>query len=331
MDTNLPDVAKSLVADGHGVFAADASPKTLGMRAQEVGLNLDTLEARLAYRAMTLATNGLGQYIGGIILHQEALSLIPQLVKQNILPGVKVDQGTVEMAPGSVEKVTQGLEDLAPRLQTYHDQGAKFTKWRAVIVIGTQTPTVAAITKNAVDLAKFAKLSQQAGLVPIVEPEVLMEGNHTLERCKEVTQQVGQAVFIQLQNHQVDITAMLYKPNMVVAGRDCPQQQLSEVAKQTVQVMKSFVPTHLPGIVFLSGGQEAILATVRLNEIAQVGTGAPWQWSFSFERALEGPAMHVWRGKTENEAAAQKVLLHRARCNSLASLGHYNAGVEHEI
>ncbi len=286
MDAALPSVAKSLVADGRGVFAADASPKTLGKRAFEIGLSLDAPAARLAYRAMTLAMAGLGQYIGGVILHEEALSLIPQLVQQNILPGVKVDQGTGEMTPGSVEKVTQGLEGLADRLQTFRNLGAKFTKWRAVITIGVQTPTVANITKNASDLAQFAKLSQRAGLVPIVEPGVLMDGNHTLERCQEVTKQVGQAVFIQLEKHQVDMAAMLYKPNMAVAGKDCPQQpSLAEVAAQTVQVMKSFVPTHLPGIVFLSGGQEAILATLRLNEIAQVGTGAPWRWSFSFERA----------------------------------------------
>ncbi len=329
MDDQLSQVARNLVAGGRGVFAADASPKTLGKRAQEIGLSLDTLEARLAYRAMTLATDGLGQYIGGVILHEEALSLIPELTKQNILPGVKVDQGTAEMQPGSIEKITQGLTDLPQRLEMYQYQGAKFTKWRAVLTITSQTPTAQNIDSNAAALASFARLSQEAGLVPIVEPEILMEGDHTSDRCADVTRLVGKKVFAALLEQEVDLSAMLYKPNMIVAGKNCPSQpSLSQVAEKTVGVMQEIVAAKLPGIVFLSGGQEAILATQRLNEIAKLGAGTPWRRSFSFERALEGPAMQVWAGKDENVSLAQQVLLHRAKCNSLASVGQYTMEVE---
>ncbi len=329
---SLGEVASSLVADGQGIFAADASPNTLGTRAQSIGLSLKTLEERLKYRKITLTTPDLGKYIGGVILHEEALGLIDVLNSQGIVPGVKVDQGIVEMQPGSVEKITQGLEGLVNRLAEYARAGTKFTKWRAVIIIGTGTPTSANIDSNAQTLAKYAKLSQQAGLVPVVEPEVLMEGNHSLDRCADVTRLVGKKVFQALLEQEVDLTGMLYKPNMVVAGKDCPAQPtLMEVAQKTVEVMQEVVPPKVPGVPFLSGGQDAILATQRLNEIAKLGTGSTWRWSFSFERGIEGPAMQAWAGQDENISKAQQVLLHRAKCNNLASLGQYNESVENEI
>lgn len=281
---------------------------------------------------MTLTTPDLGKYIGGVILNEEALSLIDVVTYPGIVPGVKVDQGTGEMQPGSAEKITQGLEGLADRLAEYVRAGAKFTKWRAVITITATTPTSANIDSNAKSVAKYAKLSQQAGLIPVVEPEVLMNGDHSLERCADVTRLVGKKVFQALLEQEVDLAGMLYKPNMVVAGQDCPAQStLMEVAQKTVEVMREVVAPKVAGIVFLSGGQDPLLATQRLNEIASLGTGASWRWSFSFERALEGPAMQIWAGKDENISQAQKVLLHRAKCNSLASLGQYSEGVENEI
>ena len=331
MDQLLSQVASGLVADGKGIFAADASPKTLEGRVEDSS-TLDTLEERLRYRRMTLTTPGLGKYIGGVILNEEALSLIDAVTSQGIVPGVKVDQGTGEMQPGSVEKVTQGLEGLADRLAEYARAGAKFTKWRAIIIITATTPTSANIDSNAKSLAKFAKLSQQAGLVPVVEPEVLMDGDHPLERCADVTRLVGKKVFQALLEQEVDLAGMLYKPNMVLAGADCPAQPTNaEIAQQTVEVMQEVVPPKVPGIPFLSGGQDAVLATQRLNEIAKLGAGAHWRWTFSFERALEGPAMQAWAGQDENISKAQKVLLHRAKCNSLASLGEYNEVIENEV
>jgi len=325
--SGLSQVASGLVSDGKGIFAADASPKTLEDRVEDSSI-LDTLEERLKYRRMTLATPELGKYIGGVILNEEALSIVDVLNSQEIIPGVKVDQGT----QGEVEKITLGLEGLAERLRGYSNRGAKFTKWRAVITISATAPTSANIDSNAKSLAKYAKLSQQAGLVPIVEPEVLMRGDHSIDRCADVTRLVGKKTFQALLEQEVDLAGMLYKPNMVLAGQNCPiQPTLTEVAHQTVGVMREIVPSQVPGIVFLSGGQDAILATRRLNEIAKLGTGTPWRWSFSFERALEGPAMQIWAGKDENVSSAQHILLHRAKCNSLASLGKYTEGVEHEI
>ncbi|MDO8488287.1 MAG: class I fructose-bisphosphate aldolase [bacterium] len=332
MDTNLSQVAKDLVANGRGIFAADAGPKTLAKRAAEINLSLETVDQRLKYRTMTISTPGLSQYIGGVILHEEAMSLVSVLNQQGIKAGLKVDQGTVEMTSGSIEKITEGLEKLDQKLADASQAGAKFSKWRAVIIISSATPSSANVEANCETLARYAKLSQKAGLVPIIEPEVLMEGTHPLERCADVTRLVGKKMFASLLKHEIDLTGMLYKPNMVLAGKDCPSQPtVTEIAQKTVEVMQEIVPPKVPGIVFLSGGQEAGSATQRLNEIAKLGGGSPWRWSFSFERGLEGPAMQTWQGQEANIVAAQKMLLHRAKCNSLASLGKYTAEVEHEI
>lgn len=332
MDVSLPQVAYDLVSQGKGIFAADAGPKSLAKRGAEIGLNLESVADRLKYRELTLQTSGLNQYIGGVILDEEALSLGQLLKEQNILMGVKVDQGTAEAKPGSLEKITLGLDGLVARLAKFKQQGAAFAKWRAVIIISNGLPTFANILQNAKDLAQYALLSQQAGLVPIVEPEVLMDGDHSISKCESVTKQVGYAVFEALAKAKVDVTDMLYKTNMVVAGKaSTSKPSLAEVTQKTLDTIRSFTPTELPAIVFLSGGQEAVLATQRLNEIAKLGADSPWRWSFSFERAIEEPAMQTWQGRAENVAAAQKVLLHRAKCNSLASMGKYTQEVENEI
>lgn len=331
MGNNLSTIATQLLADGRGVFAADASPKTLGGRAKELGLNLNSLDDRLAYRKMTLSAPELGKYIGGVILHEEAIELAGMLKNHSMLPGVKVDQGTKEVSVGSVEKITLGLEGLANRLARFVQQGAKFTKWRAVFTISSSTPSQEVISKNAEDLATYAKVSQEAGLVPVVEPEVLMEGEHDLNACAQVTAKVGKAVFDQLAEKGVDISAMLYKPNMTLPGKSNTNHvEDLVIAKQTVDTLDQFLPDNLPGVVFLSGGQDAMLTTVRLNDIAKLWTRPSTRPSFSFERALEGPVMQVWAGKEKNVIQAQRVLLHRARCNSLASLGKYSQEVENE-
>lgn len=328
-----------MLSNGKGIFAADASPKTIGKRSQSLGINLDNEDQRRRYREVILTAPDLEKYIGGVILHDETIrqstatgqSFVDVLQAKGILPGIKVDQGLVEMSFGSLEKVSQGLEQLDQRLDDYVQLGAKFTKWRIVVTIGQGIPTVENIDSNAKTLASFALFSQRRGLVPIVEPEVLMDGDHTIDRCLDVTRLVGKKVFQQLLMHEVDLSAMLYKPNMVVAGKDSPSQPTEhEVAQKTVDVMQEIVPPKVPGVAFLSGGQEALLATRRLNEIARLA-GASRRFSFSFERALEGPAMKVWNNKDENVSAARKVLLHRAKCNSLASLGQYSLEVENEV
>ena len=324
--SDLPGIAESLVEKGKGIFAADASPHTIDKRLAEAGMSGETEEDRRKYREVIFATPGLGDFIGGIILHDESTRqktdsgelFVDVIKKSGIMPGVKVDGGTIDMDGFPGEKIAEGLDGLAKRLTEYVAWGAKFTKWRAVITVGENLPTRECVKANALILARFAAISQAAGLVPVVEPEVLMEGDHSIDKCQKATEMVGRIVFEALEGQRVDLAGLLYKPNMVVAGNDCPKQPgIEEVAEKTVETMNKIVSVRVPGIVFLSGGQEAKTATARLNAIAKAGAGASWRWAFSFERALEGPAM-------ENMELAQKILLHRARMNSKASLGQYN-------
>jgi fructose-bisphosphate aldolase class I len=299
---------------------------------KQLGREVKDEVTRKKYRQIVLSTKGLGKYIGGVILHDETIrqraddgvEFVELLKSEGIAPGIKVDKGFKDLAMFKGEKITEGLDGLRERLEEYVKLGAKFTKWRSVIVIDEGIPTRQAVQSNAHALARYAALSQEAGLVPIVEPEVLMEGNHTVEGCAEATEMVGRVVFEVLRDMRIDMRGMLYKPNMVVPGRECATQvDVDVVAAKTVEVMKKVVSVDLPGVVFLSGGQDAKLATVRLNRISQMGAGVPWRWTFSFERALEEPAMRAWQGKSENSQAAQEALLARARYNSEASLGTF--------
>jgi fructose-bisphosphate aldolase class I len=330
--TELVTTAQALVAPGKGILAADESFPTIGRRFTALKIPVSE-EKRRAYRALLFSTPSLGDFISGAILFDETLrqrtkdgrATLPRiLVRQGIIPGIKVDQGTVPLANFPGEKITQGLDGLRERLAEYRQLGARFTKWRAVIAIGERLPTAACIAANAGPLARFAALSQEAGLVPIVEPEVLMDGTHTLARCEEVTGLTLQAVFAGLLAHRVRLEAILLKTGMVLSGKDCSRQaNASEVAEATLRCLRRVVPAAVPGIVFLSGGQSDVVATERLNAICQVD-GAPWALSFSFGRALQDEAMKTWAGASRNQAAAQTALHHRARCNGLAVQGKYN-------
>lgn len=322
--SDLSVLAKNLVAGGKGIFAADASPGTLEKRAGETGLVLKDEAERRRYREVLFTTRGLGQYIGGVIMHEESTTqktadgklFTECLEEEGIVPGVKVDKG--------IDDPAKGLEGLPERLAKYYSLGARLTKWRAVIN--------EEVTANAEIVAKYALLSQQAGLVPIVEPEVLMDGEHTIEKCQEVTEMAARAVFEALVDARVELEGILYKTNMVVAGKKCIQQPSDEeIAKLTVETLRKVVSVRVPGVVFLSGGQEPLQATKRLNLISHIGAGSPWRWTFSYERALEGPVMKIWQGKDENKNEAQKVLLHRAKMNSLASLGKYKEEMENSL
>ena len=327
----------ALLAPGKGLLAADESFPTIGKRFAALNIPV-TEDNRRAYRETLFATPGLGEFISGAILFDETMHQksgggmpLPELlVRQGIIPGVKVDHGTIALANFPGEKITQGLDGLRERLGAYRELGARFTKWRAVIAIGERLPTAACIVANAGPLAQFAALSQEAGLVPIVEPEVLMDGNHTIARCEEVTGLTLQAVFAALIAHRVMLEGMLLKTGMVLSGKASPRAAgVEEVAEATLRCLRRAVPAAVPGIVFLSGGQSDVAATERLNAICRVG-GAPWSLSFSFGRALQDAPMKTWGGAPAHTAAAQSALLHRARCNSLAVQGRYSAATEHE-
>lgn len=331
----LQTTVAALLAPGKGILAADESFPTIGKRFAALGIP-STAENRQAYRELLFTTPGLSEFISGAILFDETLrertsagiSLPELLAQQGIVPGIKVDKGTVALANFPGEKFTQGLDGLRERLAGYRELGARFTKWRAVITVGEGRPTAAALAANAQSLALFAALSQEAGLVPIVEPEVLMDGNHTLARCAEVTTAALQAVFAALREQRVSLSAMLLKTGMVLPGTDCPQQaDTATVADATIYCLRGVVPAEVPGIVFLSGGQSDVVATERLNAIGGLG-GGPWKLSFSFGRALQDAAMKTWGGSPANVAAAQAALHHRAQCNALAVQGRDTAAAE---
>lgn len=327
---NLTEIAKSLVAPGKGILAADESAPTIEKRFKSIGVT-STEDNRRAYRELLFRAAGLGQFISGVILFDETIrqraadgTPIPELLqRQGIIPGIKVDKGTAALALYPGDKITEGLDGLRGRFAEYGRLGAHFSKWRAVITIGDGIPTPFCLEANAHALARFASLSQEAGLVPIVEPEVLMDGMHSIERCEEVSAAALAAVFQALTAHRVQFESMLLKPNMVISGKECSRQaDPREVAVATLRCLKRFVPAAVPGIVFLSGGQSDVDATKNLNAMNQLG-GAPWELSFSYGRALQAPALKAWAGKVENTGAAQQALLHRARCNQAARFGNY--------
>ncbi len=333
----LIETAKALVAGDKGLLAMDESTPTCDKRFAALGIP-QTVEMRRAYREMIVTTPQLGESISGAILFDETIRqstkdgtpFLKILTDAGIIPGIKVDAGAKDLAGHPGEKVTEGLDGLRERLEEYAKMGARFAKWRAVIAIGEGIPTRACIEANAHALARYAALCQEAGLVPIVEPEVLMKGNHTLERGGAVSADVLHAVFDQLYAQGVLLEGMLLKPNMVLPGLDCPQQSsVEEVADATVHCLLRAVPAAVPGIAFLSGGQSAELASARLNAMnVRFKAQMPWELAFSFARAIQQPALELWRGDDNNVAAAQRALAHRAALNRMARRGEYTAAME---
>ena len=332
---NLESVARKLVAPGKGILAADESTPTIEKRLKSIGV-ASTEENRRAYRDVLFTTAGVGEFISGVILFDETIrqktrdgrTFVAALEQEGIIPGIKVDKGAKPMANFPGEKITEGLDGLRERLAEYRQLGARFAKWRAVIGIGEKIPTRRCIETNAELLARYAALCQEADLVPIVEPEVLMDGSHAIERHFDVTEQTLQSVFHALAEYRVALEAMLLKPNMVLSGKDCAQQApVQEVAEATVLCMKRVVPAAVPGLVFLSGGQTDLQATEHLNAMNRLDQ-VPWQLSFSYGRALQAPVLKAWKGEPANVADAQRAFHHRAFCNSKARFGKYTEDME---
>jgi len=334
---NLIDTASSLVAGDKGLIAMDESNPTCNKRFAALGIP-QTVEMRRRYRELIVSTPGLGDSISGAILYDETIRqsksdgtpFVHALVDAGIVPGIKVDEGAKDLAGFAGEKITEGLDGLRERLAEYVTLGARFAKWRAVITIGDGIPTTGAIDANAHALARYAALCQEAGLVPIVEPEVLMDGDNDIERCRAITQQVLHAVFDQLDSQRVILEATILKPNMVLPGlKSMKQASVDEVAGATITTFLRTVPAAVPAVVFLSGGQDAALASARLNAMnVQYRSTAPWAISFSFSRAIQQPALELWKGDDANVRAAQLALYHRAFCNRAARRGEYNKALE---
>ena len=331
----LERTARALVAKGKGILAADESHPTVKKRFDTVGLE-STEENRRKYRELFLIAPGMEEFISGVILFDETIRqsagdgrrFPAVLAAKSVIPGIKVDKGTTVIPGSPGERVTNGLDGLRERLEEYRSLGARFTKWRAVIEIGPGTPSPYGISANAHALARFAALSQESGLVPIVEPEVLMDGDHDIAECGRASEATLRTVFSELAEAGVVFEGMLLKPNMVLPGKRSPRQAgVEEVALATVQVLRRTVPAAVPGIVFLSGGQSAVMATEHLNAMNGLGPH-PWELSFSFARALQGPALEAWKGKDANIAAAQAIFVHRARCNGTARYGTYRKEME---
>jgi fructose-bisphosphate aldolase, class I len=331
--------AELLVADDKGILAMDESDPTCNRRFAELGIRQDE-ETRRAYREMIVTTPELRNCISGAILYDETIRqktkdgtpFIKTIIDSGIIPGIKVDMGTVDLAGHPREKVTEGLDGLRDRLKYYFTLGARFAKWRAVITIGNAIPSRGCIVANAHALARYAALCQEAGLVPIVEPEVLMDGNHTMEQSFEATEEVLRTVFNQLYAQRVTLECMILKPNMVLPGLACPRQEsVYEVADATMECLLRTVPAAVPGVAFLSGGQTGELASARLNAMnIRFKSRLPWELTFSFARAIQQPALEIWNGEEKNTEAAQKALYHRASCNRAARRGEYNAEMERE-
>lgn len=330
--SEMVQTAANMVEAGKGILAIDESTPTIKKRFDTI--NLESTEAnRRAYRDLLITLPGGNEYISGMILYDETLRQstadgVPfpkALVDQGIMPGIKVDMGAKDLAGHPGEKVTEGLDGLRDRLSEYRELGAKFAKWRAVITIGDNIPSQACIEANAHALARYAGLCQEAGIVPMVEPEVLMDADNTIEKCYEVTEATLIALFNQLKSQDVSIERTILKVNMVVSGKQCPTQAgVQEVADMTVRCLRANVPAELPGIVFLSGGQTPELATAHLNAMNASNSNMPWPLSFSYGRALQAPCIAAWSGKAENLEAAKAALLHREKCNSLACSGKYS-------
>ena len=333
---DLGSTAQALVAAGKGLLAADETVPTVTKRL--AALNIEsTPDSRRAYREMFVSTAGVAEFISGVIMqdetiHQRSSTGTPfadLLAQQGIMPGIKVDNGAKLLAGSPGEKVTEGLDGLRNRLKEYRALGARFAKWRAVIAVSDTLPSATCVHANAHALARYAVLCQEQGLVPIVEPEVLMEGAHSIERCEEVTGNVLHAVFNALFDQRVSFDGMLLKPNMIIAGKACAKQvSIHEVALATLRCLGRHVPAAVPGIVFLSGGQNHLVATAHLNAINQLEGPKPWKLSFSYGRALQDEALKAWHGRNENLTIAQREFYHRAKCDSAAALGKYRAAME---
>ena len=336
--TELAATARGLVAEGKGILAADESTPTITKRLDAIGVEA-TEETRRGYRELLFTTEGIGEHISGVIMYDETIRqsaadgtpFVKLLAKGGVMSGIKVDTGAKALAKAPGEKVTEGLDGLRGRLEEYASLGARFTKWRAVITIGDGIPSATCIEANAHALGRFAALSQEAGLVPIVEPEVLMDGGHDIDACAAVTEKTLERVFLALFEHRVALEGMLLKPNMVISGKDCSAQAGAEaVAAATIQVFRRVVPSAVPGVVFLSGGQSEVEASANLNALNALAAQAPWQLSFSYGRALQQSALKAWGGKAGNVAQAQAALRHRARMNGAARTASYAATLEEE-
>ena len=331
----MQQTINDMVDDHRGILAADESAPTIKKRFDDINLESNE-DNRRTYRTLLLETPGLGKFISGVILFEETLGqknaagtpLAEVAWNQKIVPGIKVDKGTEPLAGSPGDLVTKGLDGLSDRLKTYVDQGARFAKWREVYPITTTNPTRLGIHANAERLAHYAAICQEQGVVPIVEPEVLMDGEHDIDRCEEVTEQVLFAVFQALRQYGVTLEHMILKPNMVLPGKDCRTANPNEIAEATIRVFRRVVPAAVPSINFLSGGQSPEEATINLNAVNQIG--GPWKLSISYGRALQQPVLVAWQGKPENVVAAEIALLKRARLNSLARKGGYKLSMENE-
>ena len=332
---DLNSVALAMVANGKGILAADESSPTIKKRFDSINAE-STEENRRRYREMLFTTEGAADYIGGVILFDETIrqstsdgvGFSQYLSDLGMIPGIKVDKGAKALAGFPGETVTEGLDGLRDRLAEYRDLGAKFAKWRAVINIGDGIPSEYGLSANAHALARYSALCQEAGIVPIVEPEVLMDGDHSIERCEEVTAAALDVVFAELKAHRVALEGIVLKPNMVISGSDASNRAApQEVADATMRCLKAHVPAEVPGIAFLSGGQSAEEATEHLGLMNQMGD-LPWELSFSYGRALQAPALAAWQGDEANYAAGQRALFKRAKLNSLAHLGKYEVAME---
>ena len=334
---NLAETAAALVADDRGLLAMDESILTCNRRFAKLGIP-QTEEARRTYRELIVTTPGLGEAISGAILFDETIRqrkkdgtpFVKAIAEAGIIPGIKVDLGEAELAGFPGEQVTEGLDGLSARLSEYVRMGARFAKWRAVLAVSDVLPSRGCIEANAHMLARYARSCQEAGLVPVIEPEVLMEGGHSLERCGEVTEEVLRTVFAVLHRQRVMLEGMILKPNMVLPGGACLRQEsVDDVADATVTCLLRAVPAAVPGVAFLSGGQSPDLASARLNAMnVRFKARLPWALSFSFARAIQQPALDIWRGEESRVQAAQQALLHRARCNRSARRGEYSGALE---
>ena len=334
-EQDLASTAKAMVAPGKGILAADESSPTIKKRFDLIATE-STEENRRSYRQMLFTTPGISDFISGVILFDETIRqadsngtpLAEVLAAQGVIPGIKVDKGAKPLAGFSGEKVTEGLDGLRERLAEYRLMGARFAKWRAVITIGDDIPSDFCLHANAHALARYAALCQEAEIVPIVEPEVLMDGEHTLERCEQVTAAALDLVFGELIEHKVDLTGIVLKPNMVISGSECSQRaDVREVAEATVRCLKAHVPESVPGIAFLSGGQSAEEATAHLSAMNELGPH-PWELTFSYGRALQAPVLSAWGGDPAKLTSGQDALFKRARLNGLARTGDYSPDLE---
>ena len=341
MSTNLEALqatARAMVAPGQGILAADESNATMTKRLEAVGVE-STEESRRHFREMLVSTPGVEEHISGVILYDETIrqsgsdgqSFCELLQERGMVPGIKVDTGAKPLAGADGEKVTEGLDGLRERLTEYHELGARFAKWRAVIALGEALPSAYCVDVNAHALARYAALCQEAGIVPIVEPEVLMDGAHSIDRAEEATEATLRAVFAALGDQRVALEGIVLKPNMVLSGSGCPEQAgIEEVAARTLALFSTVVPGKVPGIAFLSGGQSDELASAHLSAMNTLG-GVPWEISFSYGRALQATALKTWAGQEANESAAQETFAHRARCNGEARSGRYTEELERAL